>query len=149
MKQILKDFIYFTNMENIENLNHNIQEKFSLEKTEIEDQNIEKVQFDNLKFGIYFSKNTENGEKILIFKNKRNIKCGNYFINGVEKGFYTDLYFLVFYQDGKDRNRIFEELIEKILRIIKIKKINWNRIFLEMLEISRKKKNFLKNNLIF
>ena len=124
MKQILKDFIYFTNMENIENLNHNIQEKFSLEKTEIEDRNIEKVQFDNLKFGIYFSKNTENGEKILIFKNKRNIKCGNYFINGVEKGFYTDLYFLVFYQDGKDRNRIFEELIEKILRIIKIKKIN-------------------------
>ena len=124
MKQILKDFIYFTNMENIENLNHNIQEKFSLEKNEIEDRNIEKVQFDNLKFGIYFSKNTENGEKILIFKNKRNIKCGNYFINGVEKGFYTDLYFLVFYQDGKDRNRIFEELIEKILRIIKIKKIN-------------------------
>ena len=59
MKQILKDFIYFTNMENIENLNHNIQEKFSLEKTEIEDQNIEKVQFDNLKFGIYFSKNKE------------------------------------------------------------------------------------------
>ena len=124
MKQILKDFIYFTNMENIENLNHNIQEKFSLEKTEIEDQNIEKVQFDNLKFGIYFSKNTENGEKILIFKNKRNITCGNYFINGAEKGFYTDLYFLVFYQDGKDRNKIFEELIEKILRIIKIKKIN-------------------------
>ena len=124
MKQILKDFIYFTNMENIENLNHNIQEKFSLEKTEIEDQNIEKVQFDNLKFGIYFSKNTENGEKILIFKNKRNIKCGNYFINGAEKGFYTDFYFLVFYQDGKDRNKIFEELIEKILRIIKIKKIN-------------------------
>ena len=80
MKQILKDFIYFTNMENIENLNHNIQEKFSLEKTEIEDQNIEKVQFDNLKFGIYFSKNTENGEKILIFKNKRKIKCGNYYL---------------------------------------------------------------------
>ena len=106
MKQILKDFIYFTNMENIENLNHNIQEKFSLEKTEIEDQNIEKVQFDNLKFGIYFSKNTENGEKILIFKNKRKIKCGNYFINGAEKGFYTDLYFLVLYQDGKDRNKI-------------------------------------------
>ena len=124
MKQILKDFIYFTNMENIENLNHNIQEKFSLEKNEIEDRNIEKVQFDNLKFGIYFSKNKENGEKILIFKNKRKIKCGNYFINGAEKGFYTDLYFLVFYQDGKDRNKIFEELIEKILRIIKIKKIN-------------------------
>ena len=60
----------------------------------------------------------------LIFKNKRKIKCGNYFINGAEKGFYTDLYFLVLYQDGKDRNKIFEELIEKILRIIKIKKIN-------------------------
>ena len=56
MEQILKDFIYFTNMENIENLNHNIQEKFSLEKNETEDQNIEKMQFDNLKFGIYFSK---------------------------------------------------------------------------------------------
>ena len=50
MEQILKDFIYFTNMENIENLNHNIQEKFSLEKNETEDQNIEKMQFDNLKF---------------------------------------------------------------------------------------------------
>ena len=34
MEKILKDFIYFTNMENIENLNHNIQEKFSLEKNE-------------------------------------------------------------------------------------------------------------------
>ena len=124
MKQILKDFIYFTNMENIENLNHNIQEKFSLEKNENEDQNIEKMQFDNLKFGIYFSKNTENKEKILIFKNKRKIKCGNYFINGKEKGFYSDLYFLILYQNEKDKNKIFEELIEKILKIIKIKKVN-------------------------
>ena len=124
MKQILKDFIYFTNMENIENLNHNIQEKFSLEKNETEDQNIEKMQFDNLKFGIYFSKNTENKEKILIFKNKRKIKCGNYFINGKEKGFYSDLYFLILYQNEKDKNKIFEELIEKILKIIKIKKVN-------------------------
>ena len=124
MEQILKDFIYFTNMENIENLNHNIQEKFSLEKNETEDQNIEKMQFDNLKFGIYFSKNTENKEKILIFKNKRKIKCGNYFINGKEKGFYSDLYFLILYQNEKDKNKIFEELIEKILKIIKIKKVN-------------------------
>ena len=124
MEQILKDFIYFTNMENIENLNHNIQEKFSLEKNETEDQNIEKMQFDNLKFGIYFSKNTENKDKILIFKNKRKIKCGNYFINGKEKGFYSDLYFLILYQNEKDKNKIFEELIEKILKIIKIKKVN-------------------------
>lgn len=124
MNKNIKDFIFFTDKENIDKLNHEIQGNFLLQRDEIQDENIEKVQFDNLKFGIYFSKSKENKERILVLKNKKKIKCGHFFINGIKKEFYTDLYFLIMYQEEKDRNVIFEELIEKILEIIKIKDIN-------------------------
>lgn len=124
MNKNIKDFIFFTDKENIDKLNHEIQGNFLLQRDEIQDENIEKVQFDNLKFGIYFSKSKENKERILVLKNKKKIKCGHFFINGIKKEFYTDLYFLIMHQEEKDRNVIFEELIEKILEIIKIKDIN-------------------------
>ena len=69
-------------------------------------------------------KSEENKERILVLKNKKKIKCGHYFINGIKKEFYTDLYFLIMHQKEKDKNKIFEELIEKILGIIKIKDVN-------------------------
>ena len=78
----------------------------------------------NLKFGIYFSKINDGNERIIVLKNKKKIKCGNFFINGVKKEFYTDLYFLILHHKEKDKNIIFEELIEKLLGIIKIKEIN-------------------------
>ena len=81
-------------------------------------------EFDNLKFGIYFSKINDGNERIIVLKNKKKIKCGNFFINGVKKEFYTDLYFLILHHKEKDKNIIFEELIEKLLGIIKIKEIN-------------------------
>ena len=124
MNKNIKDFIFFTDKEDIDKLNHEIQVNFLLKRDEIKDENIEKVQFDNLKFGIYFSKSKENKERILVLKNKKKIKCGHFFINGIKKEFYTDLYFLIMHQEEKDRNIIFEELIEKILEIIKIKDIN-------------------------
>ena len=124
MNKNIKDFIFFTDKENIDKLNHEIQGNFLLQKDEIKDENIEKVQFDNLKFRIYFSKSKGNKERILVLKNKRKIKCGHFFINGIKKEFYTDLYFLIMHQEEKDRNVIFEELIEKILGIIKIKDVN-------------------------
>ncbi|WP_304181481.1 hypothetical protein [Leptotrichia trevisanii] len=124
MNKNIKDFIFFTDKENIDKLNHEIQGNFLLQRDEIQDENIEKVQFDNLKFGIYFSKSKENKERILVLKNKKKIKCGHFFINGIKKEFYTDLYFLIMHKEEKDRNVIFEELIEKILEIIKIKDIN-------------------------
>ncbi|BBM45980.1 hypothetical protein JMUB4039_1958 [Leptotrichia trevisanii] len=124
MNKNIKDFIFFTDKEDIDKLNHEIQGNFLLKRDEIKDENIEKVQFDNLKFGIYFSKSKENKERILVLKNKKKIKCGHFFINGIKKEFYTDLYFLIMHQEEKDRNIIFEELIEKILEIIKIKDIN-------------------------
>lgn len=124
MKKKLEDFIYFTDKENIENLNNEICKNFRLKKEEIKDKNIEKIQFDNLTFGIYFSKASNNKEKILVLKNKKKIKCGYFSINGVKKEFYTDLYFLILHQKEKDKNIIFEELIEKILGIIKIKEID-------------------------
>ena len=124
MNKNIKDFIFFTDKEDIDKLNHEIQGNFLLKRDEIKDENIEKVQFDNLKFGIYFSKSKENKERILVLKNKKKIKCGHFFINGIKKEFYTDLYFLIMHQEEKDRNIIFEVLIEKILEIIKIKDIN-------------------------
>lgn len=124
MNKNIKDFIFFTDKEDIDKLNHEIQGNFLLNRDEIKDENIEKVQFDNLKFGIYFSKSKENKERILVLKNKKKIKCGHFFINGIKKEFYTDLYFLIMHQEEKNRNIIFEELIEKILEIIKIKDIN-------------------------
>ena len=124
MKKKLEDFIYFTDKESIENLNNEICKNFRLKKEEIKDKNIEKIQFDNLTFGIYFSKASNNKEKILVLKNKKKIKCGYFSINGVKKEFYTDLYFLILHQKEKDKNIIFEELIEKILGIIKIKEID-------------------------
>ncbi len=117
-------FIYFLNKENIGNLNDEIFKNFSFKEYEIKDENIEKVQFDNLKFGIYFSKINDGNERIIVLKNKKKIKCGNFFINGVKKEFYTDLYFLILHRKEKDKNIIFEELIEKLLGIIKIKEIN-------------------------
>ena len=75
-------------------------------------------------FGIYFSKANDNKERILVLKNKKKIKCGYFSINGIKKEFYTDLYFLILHKKEKDKNIIFEELIEKILGIIKIKEIN-------------------------
>ena len=124
MNDELKDFIYFMDKENIEKLSNEICKNFYLRKEEIKDKNIEKIQFDNLTFGIYFSKVNDNKERILVLKNKKKIKCGNFFINGVKKEFYTDLYFLILHHKEKDKNIIFEELIEKLLGIIKIKEIN-------------------------
>ena len=124
MNDELKDFIYFMDKENIEKLSNEICKNFYLRKEEIKDKNIEKIQFDNLTFGIYFSKANDNKERILVLKNKKKIKCGHYFINGIKKEFYTDLYFLILHKKEKDKNIIFEELIEKILGIIKIKEIN-------------------------
>ncbi len=119
-----KDFIYFMDKENIEKLSNEICKNFYLRKEEIKDKNIEKIQFDNLTFGIYFSKANDNKERILVLKNKKKIKCGYFSINGIKKEFYTDLYFLILHKKEKDKNIIFEELIEKILGIIKIKEIN-------------------------
>ncbi|ERL04373.1 MULTISPECIES: hypothetical protein [Leptotrichia] len=124
MRKNTEDFIFYMDKENIGTLNHEICGNFYLKKDEIKDENIEKVQFDNLKFGIYFSKSEENKERILVLKNKKKIKCGHYVINGIKKEFYTDLYFLIMHQKEKDKNKIFEELIEKILGIIKIKDVN-------------------------
>ena len=124
MQKEIKDFIFYTDKENIGKLNREIRGSFYFKKDEIKDENIEKVQFDNLKFGIYFSKSKENKERILVLKNKKKIKCGHYIINGIKKEFYTDLYFLIMHQEEKDRNKIFEELIEKILGIIKIKEVD-------------------------
>jgi len=124
MNDELKDFIYFMDKENIEKLSNEICKNFSLRKEEIKDKNIEKIQFDNLTFGIYFSKANDNKERILVLKNKKKIKCGYFSINGIKKEFYTDLYFLILHKKEKDKNIIFEELIEKILGIIKIKEIN-------------------------
>ena len=105
---------------NIKLLKKNNLKKISISMV-FGEKNIEKIQFDNLKFGIYFSKCKKNGEKVLVVKNKKKVRCGNYFINGRKKEFYSDLYFLVFHQEEKDRNIIFENLIEKILGIIRIK----------------------------
>lgn len=124
MNNELKDFIYFMDKENIEKLSNEICKNFYLRKEEIKDKNIEKIQFDNLTFGIYFSKANDNKERILVLKNKKKIKCGYFSINGIKKEFYTDLYFLILHKKEKDKNIIFEELIEKILGIIKIKEIN-------------------------
>ena len=117
-------FIYFLDKENIGNLNDEIFKNFSFKEYEIKDENIEKVQFDNLKFGIYFSKINDGNERIIVLKNKKKIKCGNFFINGVKKEFYTDLYFLILHHKEKDKKIVFEELIEKLLGIIKIKEVN-------------------------
>ena len=93
MKENNESFIRFTNTDNIEGINQEMQRIFQLKDVETREENIEKIQFDNLKFGIYFSKCKKN----------------------------SDLYFLVFHQEEKDRNIIFENLIEKILGIIRIK----------------------------
>ena len=132
MNDELKDFIYFMDKENIEKLSNEICKNFYLRKEEIKDKNIEKIQFDNLTFGIYFSKVNDNKERILVLKNKKKIKCGYFSINGIKKEFYTDLYFLILHKKEKDKNIIFEELIEKILGIIKIKEINLQKIQLEI-----------------
>ena len=124
MNDELKDFIYFMDKENIEKLSNEICKNFYLRKEEIKDKNIEKIQFDNLTFGIYFSKANDNKERILVLKNKKKIKCGYFSINGIKKEFYTDLYFLILHKKEKDKNIMFEELIEKVLGIIKIKEIN-------------------------
>ena len=73
MEKILKDFIYFTDNENIEKLNNEMCKNFYLKKEEIKDKNIKKVQFDNLTFGIYFSKADDNKGRILVLKNKKKI----------------------------------------------------------------------------
>mgnify|MGYP000861325630 CR=1 FL=1 len=57
-------------------------------------------------------------------KNEKKIKCGYFSINGVKKEFYSDLYFLILHNNEKEKNIIFEELIEKILGVIKIKELN-------------------------
>ena len=88
MQKEIKDFIFYTDKENIGKLNREIRGSFYFKKDEIKDENIEKVQFDNLKFGIYFSKSKENKERILVLKNKKKIKCGHYIINGIKKEFY-------------------------------------------------------------
>ena len=90
MRKNTEDFIFYMDKENIGTLNQEICGNFYLKKDEIKDENIEKVQFDNLKFGIYFSKSEENKERILVLKNKKKIKCGHYVINGIKKEFYTD-----------------------------------------------------------
>ena len=132
MNDQLKDFIYFMDKANIEKSSNEICKNFYLRKEEIKDKNIEKIQFDNLTFGIYFSKTNDNKERILVLKNKKKIKCGYFSINGIKKEFYTDLYFLILHKKEKDKNIIFEELIEKILGIIKIKEINLQKIQLEI-----------------
>ena len=98
MNDELKDFIYFMDKENIEKLSNEICKNFYLRKEEIKDKNIEKIQFDNLTFGIYFSKANDNKERILVLKNKKKIKCGYFSINGIKKEFYTDLYFLILHK---------------------------------------------------
>ena len=124
MQKEINDFIYFVDKENIGKLNDEITGNFYFKKEEIKEENVEKIQVDNLKFGIYFSKINDNKEKIVVLKNKKKIKCGNFFINGVKKEFYTDLYFLILHNEEKNKNVIFEELIEKLLGIIRIKEVN-------------------------
>ena len=49
MKNTFKDYIYFTDMENIESLNQQMKESFLFKENEIKDENIEKIQLKNLK----------------------------------------------------------------------------------------------------
>ena len=54
MKENNESFIRFTNTDNIEGINQEMQRIFQLKDVETREENIEKIQFDNLKFGIYF-----------------------------------------------------------------------------------------------
>ena len=49
MNKNIKDFIFFTDKEDIDKLNHEIQGNFLLKRDEIKDENIEKVQFEKIK----------------------------------------------------------------------------------------------------
>lgn len=123
MKDDFKDYICFTDMENIGGLNQQMQENFLFRENEIKDENIEKIQLENLKFGIYFSERKNDKDRILVVKNRKNIRCGSYFINGIKKEFYSDLFFLILYNDEKKRNVIFEQLIDSLLGIVKVKDV--------------------------
>ena len=49
MKNALRDYICFTDMQNIESLNQQMKESFLFKENEIKDENIEKIQLKNLK----------------------------------------------------------------------------------------------------
>lgn len=49
MKNAFKDYICFTDMENIESLNQQMKESFLFKENDIKDKNIEKIQLENLK----------------------------------------------------------------------------------------------------
>ena len=121
MRKKHEGLVRFTNTDNIEGISNEMKKIFSLEEKETWEENITKVQLDNLKFGIYFLRCRKNDGKVLIVKNKKKIRCGNYFIDGTKKEFHSDLYFLVLHDEKRDKSAIFEELMEKILGIISIK----------------------------
>jgi len=121
MRKKHEGLVRFTNTDNIEGISNEMKKIFSLEEKETWEENITKVRLDNLKFGIYFSRCRKNDGKVLIVKNKKKIRCGNYFIDGTKKEFHSDLYFLVLHDEKRDKSAIFEELMEKILGIISIK----------------------------
>ena len=121
MRKKHEGLVRFTNTDNIEGNSNEMKKIFSLEEKETWEENITKVRLDNLKFGIYFSRCRKNDGKVLIVKNKKKIRCGNYFIDGTKKEFHSDLYFLVLHDEKRDKSAIFEELMEKILGIISIK----------------------------
>ena len=121
MKKKNEGLVHFTNTDSIEGISNEMKKVFSLEERETWEENITKVRLDNLRFGIYFSRCRKNDGKILIVKNNKKIRCGNYFIAGTKKEFHSDLYFLVLHDEKRDKSAIFEELMEKILGIISIK----------------------------
>ena len=47
----------------------------------------------------------------------------NEIANGIKKEFYSDLFFLILYNDEKKRNVIFEQLIDSLLGIVKVKDV--------------------------
>ena len=49
MKNAFKDYICFTDMENIESLNQQMKESYKLKEKENKDENIEKIQLKKLK----------------------------------------------------------------------------------------------------
>ena len=116
--KILKDFIYFTDNENIEKLNNEMCKNFYLKKEEIKDKNIKKVQFDNLTFGIYFSKADDNKGRILVLKIKEN-KMRAFFYKWSKKEFYTDLYFLILHNNEKEKILFLKNLLRKFWELLK------------------------------
>ncbi len=122
MKKIHEGLVRFTNTDNIKGISDEMRKIFSLGERETREENITKIRIDNLKFGIYFSRCKKNDGKVLIVKNNKKIRCGSYFMDGIKKEFHSDLYFLVVHNEKRDKSAIFEELMEKILRIISSKK---------------------------